>query len=316
LRSGLHCFCKVHPFYLFAPDRPPPPRLRPSPPPSPAQSGTGDWNPPPEHAHQICADPEVSPPASQRRRSNDGSQVDVPASAPVFRRRLCSRIAASGNVNASPPTLLPQPRAPRGSTVCLWIPRRLGSTPLCPGHHLLLARQAEEDTVPPPYLDNDIEAPPLQQLPLPSSPSQQDPELQHDPLTHESELQFGLLAGTVTWGPPQQVEVSGSILGGMSQVGTQIPVDYFITQPLRTCFAILPASLLAAAWDMRLHSMRRFWVDYLLPARPPTSTTPRARSLLDRFWRKCLLMLLLTLSSTGLLWIALLKGSRCRLEGG
>jgi hypothetical protein len=91
----------------------------------------------------------------------------------------------------------------------------------------------------------------------------------------------------------------------MSQVGTQIPVDYFITQPLRTCFSILLASLLEAAWDMRLHSMRRFWVDYLLPARPPTSTTPRARSLLDRFLRKCLLMLLLTLSSIGLLWIAL-----------
>jgi hypothetical protein len=101
------------------------------------------------------------------------------------------------------------------------------------------------------------------------------------------------------------VEVSGTILGGISQVGTQIPVDYFITQPLRTCFAIPLASLLAAAWDMRLHSIRRFWVDYLLPARPPTSTTPRARSLLDRFWRKCLLMILLTLSSTGLLWIAL-----------
>jgi hypothetical protein len=56
---------------------------------------------------------------------------------------------------------------------------------------------------------------------------------------------------------------------------------------------------------MRLNSMRRFWVDYLLPARPSTSTTPRARSLLDWFWRKCFLMLLLTLSSTGLLWIAL-----------
>jgi hypothetical protein len=86
-----------------------------------------------------------------------------PASVPVFRRRLCSRsrIAASGNVNDSPPTLLPQPRAPRSSTVCPWIPRRLGSTPLCPGHHLLLACQAEEDTVPPPYLANDIEAPPL-----------------------------------------------------------------------------------------------------------------------------------------------------------
>jgi hypothetical protein len=70
-------------------------------------------------------------------------------------------------------------------------------------------------------------------------------------------------------------------------------------------FAILLASLLAAAWDMRLHSMRHFRVDYLLPARPPTSTIPRARSLLDRFWRKFLLMILLTLSSTGLLRIAL-----------
>jgi hypothetical protein len=82
--------------------------------------------------------------------------------------------------------------------------------------------------------------------------------MQADPLPHESELQFGLLAGTVTWGPPQQVEVSGSILGGLSQVGTQIPVDYFITQPLRTCFAILLASLLAAAWDMRLNSIRLY----------------------------------------------------------
>jgi hypothetical protein len=106
-----------------------------------------------------------------------------PASVPVFRRRLCSHscITASRNMNVSPPMLLPQLRAPRGSTVCPWIPRRLGSTPLCLGHHLLLALQAEEDTVPPPYHDNDIEAPPLQQLPPPSSPSQQDQELQHDP---------------------------------------------------------------------------------------------------------------------------------------
>jgi hypothetical protein len=58
---------------------------------------------------------------------------------------------------------------------------------------------------------------------------------------------------------------------------------------------------------MRLNSIHRYWVDYLLPPRPSTSTTPRARSLLDRFWRKCLLMLLLTLASTGLLWIALLS---------
>jgi hypothetical protein len=47
-----------------------------------AQSGTGDWNPPSEHAHQICTDPEDSPPASQRRRSNDGSRVDVPGIRP------------------------------------------------------------------------------------------------------------------------------------------------------------------------------------------------------------------------------------------
>jgi hypothetical protein len=58
--------CRAHSEAPSAPDRPPPPRLRASPPPSPAQSGTGDWNPPPEHAHQICADPEDSPPASQR----------------------------------------------------------------------------------------------------------------------------------------------------------------------------------------------------------------------------------------------------------
>jgi hypothetical protein len=104
--------------------------------------------------------------------------------------------------------------------------------------------------------------------------------MQADPLPHESELQFGLLAGTVTWGPPQQVEVSGSILGGLSQVGTQIPVDYFITQPLRTCFAILLASLLAMAWDMWLNSKRRFWVDtYCLLARPPL--LPRGH---DRCW--------------------------------
>jgi hypothetical protein len=90
-----------------------------------------------------------------------------PASAPVFRRRLSSRsrIVASGNANTSPPMLLPQLCAPRGSSVCPWIPRRLGSTPLCPGHHLLLARQAGEDKVPPLYHDYDIEAPPLQQLP-------------------------------------------------------------------------------------------------------------------------------------------------------
>jgi hypothetical protein len=65
-----------------------------------------------------------------------------PASAPVFRRRLCSlsRTAVSGNVNVSPPRLQPLPRAPSSSPACPWNPRRLGSTPLCPGHHLLITR--------------------------------------------------------------------------------------------------------------------------------------------------------------------------------
>jgi hypothetical protein len=60
----------------------------------------------------------------------------------------------------------------------------------------------------------------------PTDIPQEDQEMQADPLPHKSELPFGLLAGTVTWGPPQQVEVSGSILGGLPQVATQIPVNY------------------------------------------------------------------------------------------
>jgi hypothetical protein len=42
-----------------------------------------------------------------------------------------------------------------------------GVHPLCPGNHLLLARQDEENTAPPLHLDSDIEAPTLQQLPPP-----------------------------------------------------------------------------------------------------------------------------------------------------
>jgi hypothetical protein len=92
-----------------------------------------------------------------------------PSSAPVFRHRLCSHssTAVSGNVNVSPLMLQPLRRAPLSLPTCPWNPRRLGSTPLCPGHHLLITQQVENNVVPPPYHDNDIEAPPLQQLPPP-----------------------------------------------------------------------------------------------------------------------------------------------------
>jgi hypothetical protein len=75
-----------------------------------------------------------------------------PASATVFIRRLCSRsrTAVSGNVNVSPLMLQPLRRAPPSSPACLWNPRHLGSTPLCPSHHLLITRQVEDNTVPPP----------------------------------------------------------------------------------------------------------------------------------------------------------------------
>jgi hypothetical protein len=65
-----------------------------------------------------------------------------PSSAPVFRHRLCSHshTAISGNVNISPLMLQPLRRAPLSLPTCPWNPRRLGSTPLCPGHHLLITR--------------------------------------------------------------------------------------------------------------------------------------------------------------------------------
>jgi hypothetical protein len=70
------------------------------------------------------------------------------------------------------------------------------------------------------------------------------------PLPHESELQVGLLAGTVSWGLPKKVEVSACLLGGMLQVGTEM-------DPLQTFDVALLASVLALAWDMCLTPFRQ-----------------------------------------------------------
>jgi hypothetical protein len=77
------------------------------------------------------------------------------------------------------------------------------------------------------------------------------------PLPHESELQVGLLAGTVAWGPPKQVEVSGSLFGGILQLGTEIPLSDFLVNPLQTIFVVVLASVLALVWDMCLTPFRQ-----------------------------------------------------------
>jgi hypothetical protein len=123
------------------------------------------------------------------------------------------------------------------------------------------------------------------------------------PLPHESELQVGLLAGIVAWGLPKQVEVSGSLLGGMLQLGTEIQVNDFIVHPLRTFFVALPASVLVLAWDMGLTPFRQACAWRLLLPRRPTSTTQLGPWLLDLCSRHCLLALILTFTSTGMVWI-------------
>jgi hypothetical protein len=99
------------------------------------------------------------------------------------------------------------------------------------------------------------------------------------------------------------VEVSGSLLGGMLQLGTEIQVDDFIAHPLRTFFVALLASVLALAWDMGLTPFRQACARRLLLSRRPTSTTRLGPWLLDLSSRRCLLALILTFTSTGMVWI-------------
>jgi hypothetical protein len=115
-------------------------------------------------------------------------------------------------------------------------------------------------------------------------------------LPHESELQVGLLAGTVSWDLPNKVEVSASLLGGMVQVGTEL-------DPLQTFGVALLASVLALAWDMCLTPVRQACARRLLLSRRPSSTSRLGPWLLDLCLRHCLLALITTLTSTGLVWI-------------
>jgi hypothetical protein len=54
-----------------------------------------------------------------------------------------------------------------------------------------------------------------------------------------------------------QVEVSGSLLGGMLQVGMEIQVQDFLVHPLQTFCVALLFSVLALAWDMGLTPFRQ-----------------------------------------------------------
>jgi hypothetical protein len=74
----------------------------------------------------------------------------------------------------------------------------------------------------------EIEQEDQNQHPLQQQQDQEDPI----PLPHESELQVGILGGTAAWGPPKQVEVSGSLFGGILQLGTEIPLTDFLVNPL------------------------------------------------------------------------------------
>jgi hypothetical protein len=99
------------------------------------------------------------------------------------------------------------------------------------------------------------------------------------------------------------VEVSGSLFGGILQLGTEIPLNDFLVNPLQTfCVAVL-ASVLAIVWDMWLTPFRQACARRLLLPRRPTSTTRLGQWLLDLCSRHCLLTLILTGTSTGLVWM-------------
>jgi hypothetical protein len=107
----------------------------------------------------------------------------------------------------------------------------------------------------------------------------------------------------VAWGPPKQVEVSGSLFGGILQVGTEIPLSDFLVNPLQTFLVAVLASVLALVWDMCLTPFRQACARRLLLPRRPTSTTRLGPWLLDLCSRHCLLTLILTGTSTGMVWL-------------
>jgi hypothetical protein len=124
-----------------------------------------------------------------------------------------------------------------------------------------------------------------------------------DPLPRITEVTFGILFGG--WSTTQAIEISAPFLGPWVTLGRSIEVKGFVRSPLQTTFAIAVASILVIKWERYLAPIRRRWVRRNMAPELPISTSRPAKSRLNRWLRQIMMVLLLSVTSTGFLWVLL-----------
>jgi hypothetical protein len=88
-------------------------------------------------------------------------------------------------------------------------------------------------------------------------------------------------------------------------MGRGIEVKDFVRSPLQTAIAIADASILAIKWERYLAPIRRRWVQRNMAPELPISTSRPAQSRLNWWLRQIMMVLLLSVTSTGFFWVLL-----------